>query len=126
MASRFQLRSLLWFDCIAAGVAGVAMLALSGVLAPLFGVPRAVLVTMALANLVYGTCSYSLARQPEAPRRRVRVLVVANFAWVAVCVGLAAGFAGPGSWLGAAYMLAEGLFVGTLAAVEARASRAAP
>ena len=126
MTKRFQIRSLLWFDCIAAGVAGVAMLALSGLLAPLFGIPRAVLVTLALVNLAYGAFSYSLARQPEAPRRRVRALVVANFAWTGVCLGLAAFFAGPGSWLGAGYMLAEALFVGALAAVEATVSRARP
>jgi predicted membrane-bound spermidine synthase len=107
----------------AAGVAGVAMLALSGLLAPWLGLPRWVLVTMALVNLAYGAFSCSLARQPEAPRRRVRALVVANFAWTGVCVGVAAWFAGPGSWAGAGYVLAEGLFVGTLAAAEASASR---
>jgi len=123
MTRPLPIRSLLWFDCCAAGLAGVAMLALSGVLAPVFGVPRAMLVAMALVNLAYGTFSYSLARQAEAPRRRVRALVVANLAWTGVCVGLAAYFAGPGSWLGAAYILAEGLFVGALAAVEARALR---
>jgi hypothetical protein len=123
MTKRFQIRSLLWFDCAAAGVAGCAMLALSGRLAPLFGFPRAVLVTTALVNLAYGAFSYSLARQSEAPRRSVRALVVANFAWTGICVGLAAVLAGPGSWLGAGYLLAEALFVGTLAAVEARTSR---
>jgi hypothetical protein len=118
------IRALLWFDCIAAGVAGVAMLALSSLLAPPFGVPRALLVTMALVNLAYGASSYSLARQPAASRRAVRALVVANFAWTAVCLGLAAFFAAPGSWLGAGYILGEGLFVGALAAVEGRVSRA--
>lgn len=120
--SKLKIRSLLWFDCAAAGIVGVAMIALSGMLAPLLGIPRAVFVTTALVNLAYGAFSYSLARQPAAPRHRVRALVVANFAWAAVCVGLAALFAGPGSWLGAGWMLAEALFVGTLAAVEARAS----
>jgi hypothetical protein len=52
----------------------------------------------------------------------VRVLVVANFVWSGVCVVLAALFAGPGSWLGVGYVLAEGLFVGVLAALEARAA----
>jgi len=119
-----SLRALLWFDCTAAAVAGVAMFALSGWLAPRFGLPRALLVTTALVNLAYGTFSYYLARQPAAPARHVRALVVANFAWTAVCVALAAYFAGPGRWLGAGYVLAEGLFVGALATVEARAARA--
>lgn len=123
-SARFQIRPLLWFDCAAGGVAGVAMLALSGLLAPLFGVPRALLVTTALVNLAYGAFSFSLARQVEAPRRRVSALVIANFAWTAVCVGLAAYFASPGAWLGAGYLFGEGLFVGLLAAAEARASSA--
>lgn len=88
--SKLKIRSLLWFDCAAAGIVGVAMIALSGMLAPLLGIPRAVFVTTALVNLAYGAFSYSLARQPAAPRHRVRALVVANFAWAAVCVGLAA------------------------------------
>lgn len=115
-----RLRSLLWFDCTAGLAVGLAMLALSGVLSPLFGLSRGVLVTTAVANLAYGSFSYSLVRRPEAAPRRVRVLVVANFAWALVCVALAAVYAGPGSWLGAAYLLAEGVFVGVLASVEAR------
>ncbi len=124
MKRRLQLRSLLWFDCTAAGTAGLAMLVLSGLLAPSFGIPHGVLVTTALVNLAYGAFSFSLARQVEAPRRRVSALVIANFAWTAVCVGLAAYFASPGAWLGAGYLFGEGLFVGLLAAAEARASSA--
>lgn len=120
---RFRIRSLLWFDCAAAGLAGVAMLALSDVLSRLFGIPRAVLVTTAVVNLAYGAFSYSLARQTAVPAQRILALVVANFAWTLVCVGLAAFFASPASWLGACYLLAEGLLVGVLAAFEAKAWR---
>jgi hypothetical protein len=118
---RPRLRTLLWLDCSAAGVVGVAMLALSGPLAPRLGLPRAVLAAMALANLAYGASSFTLARQATAPRRHVRALVAANLAWTGVCVALAACFAGRATWLGTGYVLAEGLFVGALAAVEARA-----
>ena len=120
MTKRLSIRLLLWFDCSAGGVVGISMLALSGPLSPLLGIPRAVLLTTALANLAYGAFSYSLARQPEAPLRFVRALVLANFAWAGICVGLALFFGGPGSWLGAGYVLAEGVFVGLLATVEAR------
>ena len=124
MTRRLQLRSLLWFDCVAGGVVGLVTLALSAPLARLLGLPHAVLVFTALANLAYGTYSFSLARQPQPPRRAVQVLIVANAAWTVVCVALAASLAGPGRWLGVAYLLAEGLFVGVLAAVEATVSRA--
>lgn len=72
MTKRMQLPPSLWFDCAAGGVVGVAMLVLSNGIAPLFGIPRAVLLTMALVNPAYAAFSYSLARQPEAPRRHVR------------------------------------------------------
>lgn len=100
------------------------MLALAGLLAPLFGLPRAVVVFIGLVNLAYGAFSFSLARQPSPARGRVRALVAANLLWVGVCVLTALNFAGPGSWPGASYMLAEGVFVGFLATVEARTLKA--
>jgi hypothetical protein len=120
----FNLRPLLWLDCAAAAIAGTAMLALAGLLAPLFGLPRAVVVFVGLVNVAYGAFSFSLARQPSPARARVRALVTANLLWVGVCVVMALYFASPGSWLGASYMLAEGFFVGTLATVEARTLKA--
>lgn len=120
----FNLRPLLWFDCAAAAIVGTATLAFSGLLAPLFGLPRAVVVFTGLVNLAYGAFSFSLARQPSPARGWVRALVTANLLWVGVCVVMAIYFAGPGSWLGAGYMLAEGLFVGILATVEARTLKA--
>jgi hypothetical protein len=115
-----KLRRLLWFDCLAAAVAGTAMLALGGRLAPLLGLPRGVLLFIALVNLAYGAFSFSLARRPMAPAALVKVLVAANLSWVVVCVGMAIHFAGPESRLGAALMAGEGIFVGTLAVIEGR------
>jgi hypothetical protein len=120
----FNLRSLLWFDCAAAAVAGMAMLALAGLLASLFGLPRSAVVFIGLVNLAYGAFSFSLARQPSPARGLVRALVAANLLWVGVCVLTALFFAGPGRWLGASYLLAEGFFVGALATVEARTLKA--
>jgi hypothetical protein len=120
----FNLRPLLWFDCAAAAIGGTAVLALAGLLAPLFGLPRAVVVFIGLVNLAYGAFSFSLARQPSPDRGRVRTLVAANLLWVGVCVLTALFFAGPGSWPGASYLLAEGFFVGALATVEARTLKA--
>ncbi len=122
--ARIGLRRLLWVDCTAAAIAGTAMLALAGRLAPLFGLPRAVLVFTALANLAYGAFSFSLARQPAPRRARVGVLIAANLGWAGVCLAMGIHFAGPGAWLGAGYILAEGVFVGALASIERRALRA--
>lgn len=113
-------RRILWFDSIAGVVAGALMLAAAGMLAPLFGLPKAMLMTTATFNVAYGTFSFSLARRETVPRGLLKLLVVANFAWTVVCIGLAVRFAGPESTLGVAFILSEGLFVGVLAAVEAR------
>jgi hypothetical protein len=117
---RIGLRPLLWFDCTAAAIAGAIMLTLGGRLAPWFGLPRGLLVFTGLVNLAYGTYSFSLARRAAPSPRAVRALVAANASWVLVCLVLAGYLAGPGSWLGSAYLLAEGAFVGLLAALEAR------
>jgi hypothetical protein len=73
------------------------MLALAGLLAPLFGLPRVVVVFIGLVNLAYSAFSFSLARQSSPARGRVRALVTANLLWVGVCVVTALYFAGPGT-----------------------------
>jgi hypothetical protein len=120
-----RLRALLWLDCTAAGTAGVALLAVSRVLSSWFQVPRAVLVAIALVNLVYGGFSCSLVTRDHIPLRAARALVVANLAWTAVCAALALAFVfgGTASWPAVVYVLLEGAFVGALALFEARELR---
>jgi hypothetical protein len=122
--NHIPLRQLLWCDCTAAAVNGTVLLVLSGLIAPLLGLPRALVVFNGLVNVTYGAFSFSLARQPSPPLGRVRALVAANLGWVAVCVVMAMYFARPGSWLGAGYLLTEGFLVGLLATVEARTLKA--
>jgi hypothetical protein len=104
------LRRLLWLDCTAAAVVGTVQLALVGLLAPLLGLRREVVTFTALMNLAYGAFSFSLAWKPSAALERVKVLVVANFAWASVCLVTAVYFARPGSWVGATYLWTEGAF----------------
>ncbi|MEZ4365244.1 MAG: hypothetical protein R2939_03015 [Kofleriaceae bacterium] len=125
MARLPPLRTMLWFDSLAGLIAGVAMLALAGVLAAPMGVARELLLTTAAVNVGYGLCSLTLARRAAPPRRYVRALIVANLAWAVVCAVLVVRIAGPGRWLGATFYLLEGLFVGVLGLVEARVARRA-
>ena len=105
-------------DCGAAAVAGTAMLTLSGWLAGLYDLPRALLVGMGLANLAYGAFSFSLARRARRPMPLLVLLVAANAAWAALCGLLAVRYAATASAFGLAHLLGEGLFVGALAALE--------
>ncbi len=90
-------------------------------LAQPFGVSARLLLALAVVNALYGCGSGLLARSPVPSLPRVRLLIAANFAWTGVCVVMAARVWADASWLGVAYLLGEGMFVGALATFEARA-----
>lgn len=113
-----MLRRLLWIDCAAGALAGVAVLALSPWLSRLYALPQEVLLFVGAANLLYATYSFSLARWAERPVSLIKLLVFANAAWVPVCLGLAANFWGRASVFGLAHLVGEAFFVGGLAALE--------
>jgi hypothetical protein len=114
------LRKLLWVDCGAALLAGLAVLSLSAWLGRLYALPRELLVAMGMVNLAYGAFSFSLARRAHRPRPLIVLLVVANATWAVLCGIAAVRLAGVASGFGLAHLIGEGLFVGGLAALEWR------
>lgn len=96
----FIARKLLWVDCTAAAIAGVAALALSGGLSRLHVLPLELLLFIGADNLLYGSYSFTLASGAERSMFLIKVLACANAAWSVVCVGLAATFWGPSQPLG--------------------------
>jgi hypothetical protein len=112
------LRRLLWIDCSAAFVAGLVVLSLAGWLSRLYIMPQGLLVAMGVANLCYGTFSFSLARRARRPRSLLAVLVAANATWAVLCGLAALRFGSVASAFGLAHLIGEGLFVGGLAALE--------
>lgn len=113
-------RKLLWVDCIGAAVVGVAVLALSGWLSELHGLPRGLLLFTGTVNLLYGTYSFSLARRDRRPLFLLRILVLANAVWACVCVGLVVTFGTDATAFGIVHLGGEALYVGGLAALEWR------
>lgn len=116
-----MLRKLLWVDCCAAFLAGVAVLSLSGWLSHLYALPQGLLVGMGVANLGYGAFSFSLARRARRPRFLIVLLVVANATWAGLCGLAAVLLAATASAFGLAHLVGEGLFVGGLARLEWKA-----
>ena len=114
------MRHLLWIDCTAGALAGTLVLALSGWLAQLEGLPRGVLIFTGATNLVFASYSCSLAVRRIRPLPLVTLLVAANLAWVPVCVALAVTFRDVATPFGFAHLLGEALFVGGLALLEWR------
>lgn len=115
-----MIRNLLWVDCIAGALAGVAMLLLSGWLSSLHALPRALLLFMGAANLLYASYSFTLARRSRRSRGLINLLISANLAWTMVCLALAVSFVGSASVFGMGHLVLEAVFVGGLAGLEWR------
>ena len=80
------MRKLLWIDCIAAALVGVAVLTFSSGLSRIQALPRELLLFLGAANLLYAGNSFRLAMSTMPQRRDIQALVVANAAWTVVCV----------------------------------------
>lgn len=118
MKSMFIPRKLLWIDCIAGALVGVAVLMLSVWLSRFYGLPREVLLFMGAVNLLYATYSFSLAMRTRRPKPMINLLVFANLAWTPVCLGLAVRFAESATIFGMGQLIGEAVFVGGLAGLE--------
>lgn len=115
------MKTLLWIDCSAGAVAGVAGLALNEWLSSLYGLPRPLLQFIAAVNLLYACYSFTLARRAHRPLSLIQFLVFANAAWVPVCLALAVTYWQRASWFAIAHLVGEAAFVGALAAMEWKA-----
>ncbi|HYH78407.1 MAG TPA: hypothetical protein VEX86_01375 [Longimicrobium sp.] len=116
----YILRKLLWVDCIAGALVGVAVLMLSGWLSNLYALPRSLLLFTAGANVLYASYSFSLAVRARRSMASINLLVFANLAWLPVCLGIVVLFRESATLFGIAHMMAEGMFVAGLALLEWR------
>ena len=114
----YLLRKLLWVDCIAGALVGVIVIALSGWLSHLEGLPYEVLLFTGVVNLLYASYSFSLAVRAERPMPLIKLLVFANLGWVPVCLGLAVFFREQVTLFGFVHLIGEATFVGGLAVLE--------
>lgn len=113
-------RKLLWIDCTAGAVVGVAVLLLAGWLSKWYGLPRSFVLFMGVVNVVYTLYSFSLAVRKDRPKTLIRSLVIADLTWALMLLGWVIVFFRTASVLGLAYLITEALFVGGLAYLEWR------
>ena len=113
-------KKLLWVDCVGAALAGLTVIALSGWLSRLEGLPWEVLLFTGAANLLYASYSFSLAVRSERPMRLIKLLVFANLAWVPVCSGLVVAFSATATPFAFIHLIGEAVYVGGLAVLEWR------
>lgn len=115
-ADRFK--NLLWVDCSAGAVVGIAVLALHRLLSVWYGLPEDVLLFTGIANIVYAIYSFSLAIRKKRGKRLVSLLAMANMAWAPVCVYLAFSYGATANLFGLGHLLLEAVFVGGLGYTE--------
>ncbi len=115
------MRRLLWTDGLAGATAGVVLLALAGPLAGPFGLPPAAVRGLGAVNLAYAALALSLAARLPRSAPHVRYLAAANLMWTVACLGLVLALRDTASWLGLAYVGAEGAVCAALGVLEARA-----
>jgi hypothetical protein len=118
--SQSQLHRILWADFTAGAVVGAALLVLSVWLEEIYSIPRAILLFMGAAGLLYASFALALAVNPAPPSARVVLLGSANLVWSALCVLIALAMLSTASWLGLAHLAAEAAFVSWLGINELR------
>lgn len=94
------------------------MLLLGTWLSGLYALPRDLPLFMGAVNLLYASYSFSLAVRARRSRSSINLLVIANLAWVPVCLGLAVVFSGSATLFGLGHLAGEAIFVGGLAILE--------
>jgi hypothetical protein len=116
--------SLLRVDAGGALLAGLVVVPFAAPIAALHGLPTEVVRGVGLVNLAYaaygGRLAWGLSRGRAPSRRAVLGLIVGNAAWPCVCVAIALTYRAVMGPTGFAHVLGEGLYVGTLAALERR------
>ncbi|MES2947352.1 MAG: hypothetical protein V4858_02315 [Pseudomonadota bacterium] len=112
--------NLLWIDCTAGALAGLVMLTLTTPLSHLHALPHDLLLFMGMVNLLYASFSFFLATRGKRPMPLIKLLVAGNGFWSLVCVCLAVVFADTATLFGLGHLIAEAIFVGSLAGLEWR------
>ncbi len=111
-------RNLLWIDCTAGALVGIAVLSLSGWLSNFYSLPVGLLQIMGAAKLIYACYSFSLAVRARRPKPMIILLIFANLGWAVVCIRLAVTFAESATIFGMVQLVGEAFFVGGLAGLE--------
>lgn len=113
-------RRLLWIDGAGGLAVGLVMLLLRGWLSGWYGLPVALLTFLGVASLAYGSYSLTLATRLVRPITLIKLLVIANLTWAAICVAQSVQCAGVATPFGSAHLVLEGLYVGGLGCLEWR------
>lgn len=118
------LRRVLWADAIVSGAAGAVMIAGAGLLAPLLGLPQALLTIAGVALIPWVMGLIALAGMANVPRAGVRAAIAINAVWVAGSMLVLFVFSP--SLFGYAFVIAQAVAVGAFAELQMIALKREP
>ena len=114
----FAKKNILWFDCIGGLLVGILVLMACRLISGLDSLPLWVILSVGIANLVYGSYSLWLATRRPRPILPLKILAIANMAWLGACLTIVAVFWQSISLFGILHKLSEGIYVATLGYLE--------
>lgn len=82
------------------------------------GLPESVVLFMGIANLVYGSYSLFVTTRDPRPVVLVKILALANMAWLIVCLALVFYWSDAVSVVGVLLVMGEGVYVASLGWTE--------
>lgn len=115
-----RLRKVLWADVFLGGTTGIAGLALYGWWSRFLGLPVKLVLIIAAVTGLYALLALSLAIMKPIQGRKVRWLVIANWIWTAVSVGLLLYYFNAATVFGKLFLVLQIIVVGGLAWLEGR------
>lgn len=115
-----KLRKILWADAFIGGATAVAGLALYGWWSRFLGLPDRLVLIIAAVTGLYAMMAVCLAIMKPLKPKPVKGLVLANWLWTAVSVGMLIYYFGGASVFGKVFLILQIVVVGGLAWLEGR------
>lgn len=115
-----KLRKILWADAFIGGATAVAGLALYGWWSRFLGLPDRLVLIIAAVTGLYAMMAMCLAIMKPLKPKPVQWLVLANWLWTAVSVGMLIYYFGGASAFGKVFLILQIVVVGGLAWLEGR------
>ncbi len=116
-----KLRKILWADAFIGGTTAVAGLALYGWWSGFLGLTERLVLIIAAVTGLYAIMAVSLAiKKPLINAKPVQWLVIANWLWAAVSVGMLIFYFGGATGFGKVFLILQIVVVGGLGWLEGR------
>lgn len=112
------LRKILWADLLLGSTTAIPGLIWYRPVAMLLGLPEGRFLLIAAVTLGYAILAFVLACQRQPPVQPVRLLVVANWCWAAISIGLLVLDIRDATILGRIFLILQPVIVGGLGYLE--------